>query len=462
MFKKVLVANRGEIAVRVIRACRRLGLQTVAIYSEADRESLHLRLADEAWCIGPGPSAQSYLCVEAILSAARLSGAQAVHPGYGFLSENSRFARACREAGLVFIGPTEEAIEKSGNKAVARVLAKANGVPVVPGTEGAFRTLSQAALQKLAASIGYPLMIKAAAGGGGRGIRLTRDPRGLLTDWETAGREAQAAFGDGSLYLERYLERPRHVEIQIAADLEGRVLAFPERDCSLQRKHQKLVEESPSPAVSPRLRRSLQEAACRVARAVRYSNLGTVEFLLSPEGKFYFMEVNSRLQVEHPVTEMVTGIDLVCEQIRIAQGRPMRRRPVKILGHAIEHRINAENPERNFSPSPGRVSKWRPPAGQGVRVDTHVYEGYCVPSYYDSLIAKLICCGKDRRSALARARNALEEFQIAGIDTTLSLHRRILECEAFQRGKVHTGFVEQEFLNHTVPMDPILPKEPHP
>jgi acetyl-CoA carboxylase biotin carboxylase subunit len=440
MFHKILVANRGEIAVRVIRACRELGVRSVAVYSEADRESRHIRLADEALCIGPGPARESYLDSERILSAARISSASAVHPGYGFLAENASFAKACREAGLRFIGPSPDAIAALGNKAAARRLAARSGVPVVPGAEGEGDSLVRAAER-----IGFPVMVKASAGGGGKGLRLVREPSRLASELAKASAEAQAAFGDGSLFIEKCVERPRHVEIQICADECGGAVAAVERDCTVQRRHQKLIEESPSPAVGPGLRRELQEAAVRLARAGGYTTLGTVEFLLDEAGRFYFMEVNARLQVEHPVTETVTGLDLVVEQIRLAAGEPLsfgQERASEIRAHSIEHRVNAEDPERGFAPSPGRLESLTLPGGIGVRLDTHVYAGYSVPSYYDSLLAKLIVGAPDRAAAIARARRALGEFSIEGVKTTIPFHLRVLSDERFVAGRFDTGLAE--------------------
>ncbi|MFA6092300.1 MAG: acetyl-CoA carboxylase biotin carboxylase subunit [Elusimicrobiota bacterium] len=438
MIGKVLVANRGEIAVRVLRACRELGLRTVAVYSEADRESMHVGMADEAVCIGPAQAKESYLRVDRLLAAAKLTGADAVHPGYGFLSENAGFALACREKGLVFIGPPPEAIAALGDKIEAKRLAEKAGVPVVPGALGDARALARAA-----GKIGFPVMVKAAAGGGGKGLRMVREASALASEIEKAAGEAQAAFGDGTLYLEKFIERPRHVEIQICADLHGNVVAAVERDCTVQRRHQKLIEESPSPAVSPSLRRKLQEAAIRLAKSCGYSNLGTVEFLLDPEGGFYFMEVNARLQVEHPVTETVTGLDLVAEQIRLAAGERLsfdQARAGEIRSHSIEHRINAEDPAHGFAPRPGMIESLRLPGGPGVRVETHIYTGYTVPSHYDSLIAKLVVGAPDRASALARAHRALGEFCIEGIPTTIPFHRRVLEDARFRSGEIDTGY----------------------
>jgi acetyl-CoA carboxylase biotin carboxylase subunit len=440
MFKKILIANRSEIAVRVIRACREMGIKTVAVYSEADRESLHAGMADEAVCIGPGPSRLSYLSFEALLGAAKITGADAVHPGYGFLSENADFAQTCADRGLTFIGPKPDAIRKLGHKSTGKALAIEAKVPVVPGTKG----LVGKDFMKEAEAIGFPVMVKAAAGGGGKGLRLVRRASELEAQLKMAQSEAQAAFNDGSVFIEKLIERPRHVEIQIAADLDGNIVAFPERDCTVQRRHQKLIEESPSPAVSPEIRRLMQEAAVRLAKAGGYTNVGTVEFLYE-DGQFYFIEVNSRLQVEHPVTESVTGLDLLATQIRLAAGEPLafdQARAGEIRAHAIEHRINAEDPSNDFSPCPGRINSLQLPGGPGIRLDTHIYAGYTVPSYYDSLLAKLIAIAPDRAMAIARARRALDEFRIEGIGTTIAFHKQVLAHPVFQDGRFDTHFIE--------------------
>jgi acetyl-CoA carboxylase biotin carboxylase subunit len=444
-FDTILISNRGEIAVRVIRACRQMGLRSVAIYSQADRESLHVAMADKAICIGPGPARESYLNVAAILSAAKISGAQAVHPGYGFLSENAKFAEACADQDLVFIGPSASAIHKLGNKAQAKALAIESKVPVVPGTRGTLDDDAGKAVRE-AEKIGFPVMVKAAAGGGGKGLRLVRDPESLVRELKTAQTEALAAFGDGSVYIEKFIERPRHVEIQMIADSHGHVVALPERDCTVQRRHQKLIEESPSPAVTPEIRSAMQESAKRLAKAAGYVNAGTVEFLLDREGKFYFIEVNTRLQVEHPVTETVTGLDLVQEQIRVAMGEPLsfdEARASEPSGHSIEFRINAENPDQGFAPCPGKIRQLRLPGGPGIRLDTHLYAGYTVPSYYDSMLAKLIVRGADRSQAIARGHGALRELWIDGIYTTAPFHLKVLEHPKFREGDFDTGFIEQ-------------------
>ncbi|MDD5656396.1 MAG: acetyl-CoA carboxylase biotin carboxylase subunit [Elusimicrobia bacterium] len=441
MFKKILIANRSEIAVRVIRAARELGLASVAVYSEADRESLHAALADEAVCIGPAPSPLSYLNVEALLAAARRTGADAVHPGYGFLAENADFAQACADHGLTFIGPRPQAIRKLGHKSAAKALAREANVPVVPGTAG---TISEGFLRE-AAAIGFPVMVKAAAGGGGKGLRLVRESGALEAQVRLAQNEARTAFKDGSIYIEKFIEQPRHVEIQIAADAAGGVVAFPERDCTVQRRHQKLIEESPSPAVPERTRQAMQTAAATLVRACGYTNVGTVEFLLAPDGRFYFIEVNTRLQVEHPVTECVTGLDLVATQIRLAAGEKLpfgQDRACEIRCHAIEHRINAEDPDRGFAPGPGRITGLRLPGGPGVRLDTHVYAGYTVPMYYDRLLGKLIVHGPDRPAAIARSLRALGELRVEGIPTTAEFHRRVLAHPRFRAGNFDTSFVD--------------------
>lgn len=441
MFQKILIANRGEIALRVIRAARELGIKSVAVYSETDRESLPVRLADESVCIGPAAAGESYLNAEALMAAAKLTGAQAIHPGYGFLSENADFAQTCADHDIVFIGPRPEAIRRLGHKSAAKTLARSAGVPIVPGTSG---TINKGFLHE-AQAIGFPVMVKAACGGGGKGLRLVREPSQLESQVRLAQSEAEKAFHDGSVYLERFIEHPRHVEIQIAADSFGSVVAFPERDCTVQRRHQKLLEESPSPAVPPETRKAMQAAAMKLVQASGYTNVGTVEFLLGPDGRFYFMEVNTRLQVEHPVTECVTGLDLVATQILLASGEKLpfnQERAGEIRGHAIEHRINAEDPERHFSPCPGRISALRLPGGPGVRIDTHIYAGYTVPMHYDSLLAKLIIHAADRRSAIARSLRALDELEIEGLHTTTGFHRRVLEHPDFQSGRFDTHIAE--------------------
>ncbi|MFI5362371.1 MAG: acetyl/propionyl/methylcrotonyl-CoA carboxylase subunit alpha [Elusimicrobiota bacterium] len=444
MFKKILIANRSEIAVRVIRACREMGIKSVAVYSEADRESRHVAMADEAVCIGPGPSKLSYLDQENVLSAAAITGADAIHPGYGFLSENADFSELCAERGLVFIGPPPSASRKLGFKSAGKAVALAADVPVVPGTKGDITT----DVSKEVAEIGYPVLIKASAGGGGKGMRIVRAPEELKSQLAAAANEAKASFGDGSVFIEKLLERPRHVEIQIAADKFGSVVAFPERDCTVQRRHQKLVEESPSPALSPAIRREMQEAAIRLAKAAGYSNVGTVEFLFQ-DGKFYFIEVNARLQVEHPVTEAVAGVDLMELMIRLAAGEKLpfdQERASQIRCHAIEHRINAEDPDRDFMPCPGRIESLELPGGAGVRVDTHAYAGYTIPSYYDSMIAKIIISAGDRSAALRRSLRALNELKVGGIKTTAGLHAKIVAHPVFMSGNFDTHFIEKTGL----------------
>jgi len=443
MFKKVLIANRGEIAVRVIRTLRELGVNSVAVYSEADRSSLHVRLADEAVCIGPAMARESYLVIPAIIAAAKVTGADAIHPGYGFLSENADFSAACRDNGITFIGPSPKSIQQLGHKAEARKMAVKAGVPVTPGTKDCVSVKEAAAA---AAKIGFPIMIKAAAGGGGKGIRIVRDAAALPNEMNMASSEAKAAFGNGEVYFEKYIELPRHIEVQFARDMHGNVIAFPERDCSIQRRHQKLVEETPSPAVDQKLRDKLEKAAVDLAEAAKYVGVGTVEFLLTQTGEFYFMEVNTRLQVEHPVTECVTGFDLVREQLLAASGEKLTYtggHTVPLLGHSIEHRINAEDFSRNFAPSVGRIEEWLLPGGPGIRVDTHVYAGYNLPVYYDSMLAKLIVWAPTREMAVERSRRALAEFKVKGVKTTIDAHQLIVDSRDFKAGKTDTGFMER-------------------
>jgi acetyl-CoA carboxylase biotin carboxylase subunit len=443
--QKVLVANRGEIALRVIRACRELDLATVAVYSTADEEALHVRRADEAVCIGPPHARDSYLNQTAILQAARQTDADAVHPGYGFLAENAAFAAACRDAGLVFIGPEPETIEAMGDKAEARLLARSAGVPTIPGTDG---TASVAEALQAAAAIGYPVMVKAAAGGGGRGIRTARDEAELREVVGQAAMEAGAAFGNDALYVEKLLVDARHVEIQVLGDRHGNLIHLFERECSLQRRRQKILEESPSPALSPETRAAMAEAALRLAAATDYTNAGTVEFLLDRDGSFYFIEMNTRIQVEHPVTELVTGVDLVKEQLRVARGERLSVGQDELLlrGAAIEMRVNAEDPENSFLPSPGEITALDLPGGPGVRVDTAAYAGYRVPPFYDSLIAKLIVWGRDRDEAILRARRALGEFRIDGVKTTIPFHLELLENDAVLAGDYHVEFLERSLM----------------
>jgi acetyl-CoA carboxylase biotin carboxylase subunit len=442
MFRKVLVANRGEIALRVIRACRMLDLKTVAVHSKADAEALHVRFADEAVCVGPAPATQSYLNIPRLIAAAEITGADAVHPGYGFLAENAEFAQICQDSNLVFIGPTPEQIRQMGDKAEARRLMSEAGVPVVPGSPGSIDDERKA--RAAAEDIGFPVLVKAAAGGGGKGMRIARDADEFARAFPQARREAEAAFGDGRLYIEKFLERPRHIEVQILGDQQGNVIHLGERDCSLQRRHQKLLEEAPSPVITEAMREQMGEAAVRGAARIGYVGAGTIEFLLAESGEFYFMEMNTRIQVEHPVTELVTGQDLVLHQLTIAEGEPLdlRQDQVKFRGHAIECRINAEDPDRNFMPTPGRIETFHQPGGPGVRVDTAAYQSYVIPPYYDSLVAKVLTHGNDRPQAIARMRVALDEFVVEGIATTIPLHRRLIQEPRFLAGEVHTRFVE--------------------
>ena len=439
MFERVLIANRGEVAVRIIRACSELGVETVAVYSTADRESLHVRLADRAVHIGPPLSADSYLRIPSLVAAATTTECDAVHPGWGFLAENAAFALACEDNDLVFIGPHAETIETMGDKIAAKEAMAAAGVPLVPGSDGAV-DLDQA--REVAADVGFPVLLKASAGGGGRGMRLVESADELDAAYGTASSEAQSAFGDGSLYVEKAVVGARHVEIQVLGDGEGAVLTLGERDCSIQRRHQKLVEESPSPAVTPEIRAEMEEAAHRACEALRYRGAGTIEFLLDADGRFYFIEMNTRLQVEHPVTELVTGIDLAHAQLTVAAGEGLPREGrADLRGHAIEFRINAEDPAEDFRPAPGRVSRFRPPLGPGVRVDTHVEEGYAIPPFYDSLIAKVIVWGEDREVAIARGRRALSELELEGVPTTRELALDIVSSEEFGSGDYTTSFL---------------------
>jgi acetyl-CoA carboxylase biotin carboxylase subunit len=443
LFNKILVANRGEIAVRVMRAARELGIKTVAVYSEADRDALHVRYADEAFPIGPAPSVQSYLHIPNVINAAVQTGAEAIHPGYGFLSENHRFAEVCAIWGLTFIGPPPDAIRLMGIKDQARTRMQEAGVPVVPGSRGAVRSRAEA--RRVAETIGFPLLVKAAGGGGGRGIRVVERPDQLEEALERAGREAKSAFGNGDLYLERYLKNPRHIEIQILADQHGHVVTLGERESSLQRRRQKILEEAPSVALDPDLRARMSAAAREAARAVEYTSAGTMEFLLDDQGQFYFMEMNTRVQVEHAVTEMITGIDIVKEQIRVAAGEPLsfREEDVQLRGWAIECRINAEDPAQQFRPSPGRITRYQVPDGPFVRVDSGAETGTEIQPFYDSLLAKVITWGRDRGEAVDRMRRALWEFQIEGVKTTLDLHRQLMEDEDFRAGRIHTNFLAE-------------------
>lgn len=442
MIRKLLIANRGEIAVRIIRACREMGIETVAVYSEADKDGLHTQLADEAICIGPGPSAESYLNMERIMSATMVSGADAIHPGFGFLSENARFAEICEQCHVIFVGPGSEVIRNLGNKQIARNTMAAAGVPVIPGTDQPIYNVEAGADE--AERIGYPVIVKAALGGGGKGMRTAHTPEEFKLAFQTAQKEAQIAFGDGTMYIEHFVEHPRHIEFQILADSQGHVIHLGERDCSIQRNHQKMIEEAPSLAISDGLRKQMGEAAVKAAQASDYVNAGTIEFLLEKDEKFYFMEMNTRIQVEHPVTEWVTGLDLIKEQIRIASGLPLniRQEDVRIKGHAIECRINAENPSKNFRPSPGEITGLHLPGGQGIRVDTAIYSGYQVPSYYDSMLVKLIVHGKTREDAIAKMQSALGETIIEGIDTNVDYQFEILKDPDY-----YAGNIDIEFLN---------------
>ncbi len=441
-FSKILIANRGEIALRILRACEELGIGTIAVHSTVDRRALHVQLADETVCIGEAPSSKSYLNVPNILAAALSRGASAIHPGYGFLAENAKFAEICAEHQLAFVGPRPESIRDMGDKSTAKSTVTSVGVPTVPGSPGLVDDEVKALA--IAKDMGFPVIVKATAGGGGRGMRLVRQEDEMAKLFLAARGEAEAAFGNPGLYVEKFIERPRHVEIQLIADTYGNVVHLGERDCSIQRRHQKLLEESPSPAITPEIRKQMGDAAVRVAKAINYVGVGTVEFLVDKDGSFYFMEMNTRIQVEHPVTEMVTGVDLIAEQIRVAQGDPLRftQDDVRLRGHAIECRINAEDPKYNFRPSPGRISAYLPPGGPGVRVDSHVYTDYDIPPYYDSLIGKLIVWGPDRQSAIIRMRRALREFAITGLPTTISFHQKILDNADFLRGDVYTNFIE--------------------
>jgi acetyl-CoA carboxylase biotin carboxylase subunit len=446
LFDKVLIANRGEIALRILRACRALGLKTVGIYSKADADLLHLRYVDEKVCVGPASSSESYLNIRNVIGAAEITGAGAVHPGYGFLAENEEFARACQENGLVFIGPHPEALAAMGNKARAREIMARAGVPVLPGYSAP--GLDESAAMRIADELGFPILLKASLGGGGKGMRVIHDRQELVRALPLVKAEARHAFGSEEIYVEKFLRRARHIEIQVLGDQHGRVLHLFERECSIQRRNQKLLEEAPSPALDEETRRRMGEAAVRGAKALGYDSAGTMEFLLDEEGNFYFMEFNARIQVEHPVTEMITGVDLVVEQIRIAMGEPLslRQEDISIKGHAIECRINAEDYERGFLPTPGEITRWNPPGGPHVRVDSHCYQGYHVSPNYDSLLAKLIVQGRDREEAMRIMREALEEFEIEGVPHLIPFHLRLLDDPRFLAGDYHTRFVEQEML----------------
>ena len=440
MFKKVLIANRGEIALRIIRVCKQLGIKTVAVYSQADRDSLHVRFADEAVCIGPPPSRESYLKIPRIIAAAEITGADAIHPGYGFLAENAGFAEICTTSAIKFIGPTPAMISAMGDKAVAKETMRKAGVPVVPGSENVLSSVDEA--REIARSISYPVIIKASAGGGGRGMRIVREEAEMENAYGTARHESEQAFNNPDLYLEKYIEQPRHVEIQVFGDEHGNVIHFGERDCSVQRRHQKLIEESPSPVVDEALRTKMGEAAIKGCKAVNYVNAGTVEFLVDRELNFYFMEMNTRIQVEHPVTEQVTGHDLIKLQLQIAAGERLPKKKIVPRGHAMECRINAEDPAHDFRPSPGKITDFHMPGGFGVRVDTHAYAGYSVPPYYDSLTAKLIVYAQTRDGAINKMAGALEEFVIEGIRTTIPFHRQVMGNEKFRSGKFDTSFLD--------------------
>lgn len=443
MIKKVLIANRGEIAVRIIRACREMGIETVAVYSEADKDALHTQLADEAICIGPAPSSESYLSMDRIISATIISGADAIHPGFGFLSENSRFAELCEQCNITFIGPDSKVIAKLGNKQEARNTMVAAGVPVIPGSKDP--VYDAAAGAEIAEEIGYPVIVKAALGGGGKGMRVANTPEEFENSFRTAQKETQMAFGDNTMYIEHFVQHPRHIEFQILADEYGHVIHLGERDCSIQRNHQKMIEESPSVAISEDLRQRMGEAAVKAAKAAGYVNAGTIEFLLEKNGNFYFMEMNTRIQVEHPVTEWVTGIDLIKEQIRIASGKELsyRQEDVKLAGHAIECRINAENPEKGFRPSPGTITDMYLPGGKGIRIDSAIYSGYTIPPYYDSMIAKLIVWAKNRKEAIRKMQSALGEVIIEGIDTNVDYQYEILNDPDYIEGNIDIEFIEQ-------------------
>jgi acetyl-CoA carboxylase biotin carboxylase subunit len=448
MFNRILIANRGEIALRIIRACREMGIETVAVYSQADADSMHVRLADQAFCIGPPKSMDSYLKIDRIISAAEVGAVDAIHPGYGFLSENAHFNEVCRSCKIDFIGPTPEAMEKLGDKNTARSIAIASGVPVVPGSEGLITDDDEAL--RIADGIGYPVLIKATAGGGGKGMRVATEPSMLKSALAQARNEASAAFGNGGVYLEKYLKEPRHIEVQVVADLHGNVCHFHERDCSVQRRHQKLIEEAPSSTLAPDKRKAICEAAVKMVRGAKYTNAGTVEFIVDQNDDFYFIEVNARIQVEHPVTEMVTGVDLIKEQIRIAAGHKLSRTQDQIpcIGHAMECRINAENPDRQFQPNPGKITGFFAPGGMGVRFDSHVYTGYTVPPHYDSMIGKLIVHRPTRGEAIETMRRALRELQVEGIATTAAFHERVLTHPTFIAGRCDTKWVDREMMGN--------------
>jgi acetyl-CoA carboxylase biotin carboxylase subunit len=443
MFKKILIANRGEIALRIIRTCREMGIKTVAVYSTADADSLHVKFADEAVCIGPPASKESYLKIQSILAAAEITNAEAIHPGYGFLAENAEFSKICSEHDIKFIGPSPSAINSMGDKAVAKATMIKNKVPVVPGSDGVVDTYEEA--QKVCEEIGFPVIIKASAGGGGRGMRVVEEASGLKKNFEMCRQEASTAFNNPEVYIERFVQNPHHVEIQIMADQHGNVIHLGERDCSLQRRHQKVLEESPSPLMTPDLRKRMGDASINAAKAVNYEGAGTVEYLVDDSENFYFMEMNTRIQVEHPVTEEVTGFDLIEEQIRVAAGVVIEEREIKMTGHAIECRINAEDPEHNFRPSAGEITVFHPPGGHGVRLDTHAYSGYRIPPHYDSMIAKLIVSAPTREDAIKKMKRSLEEFIIEGIKTTIPYHIQLMDDPNFISGKFTTKYLENNF-----------------
>jgi acetyl-CoA carboxylase biotin carboxylase subunit len=438
---KILIANRGEIALRIIRTCRDMGIKTVSVYSEADRDSLHVRFADEAVCIGPPPSRESYLNIPRLMAVAEITDADAIHPGYGFLAENAEFSAICADSNLKFIGPSPEMISAMGDKAYAKATMKKANVPVVPGSDGIVKDVEEA--KQMAAKIGFPVLLKATAGGGGKGMRFVEMEEELEKNFTTASNEALSAFGNGDLYIEKFIQEPRHIEIQILGDQYGNVIHLGERDCTIQRRHQKLIEESPSPFIDSQTREAMGAAAIKGAKSVEYEGAGTIEFIVDRDKNFYFMEMNTRIQVEHPVTEQVTNVDLIREQINIAAGKRIRVKTVKAIGHSIECRINAENPEKNFAPSPGKITTFHVPGGLGVRVDTHAYAGYVIPPYYDSMIAKLVVTADDRKEAITRMFRALDEFIIEGIYTTIPFHQKVMHHEKFIKGEYDTGFIEK-------------------
>ncbi len=441
MFNKILIANRGEIALRIIRTCREMGIKTVAVYSEADKESLHVRFADEAVCIGPPPSRESYLSIPRIIAAAEITNADAIHPGYGFLAENAEFSEICQDSEIKFIGPSPQMIRAMGDKAYAKETMRKSDVPVVPGSDGVVTEIEEA--KKIAADFGYPVLIKASAGGGGKGMRIVREESEMETSFNMATNEALSAFGNGAVYVEKFVENPRHIEIQVLGDQFGNVVHLGERDCTVQRRHQKLIEETPSPFITEEVREAMGAAAVKGAKSVNYEGAGTVEFIVDINKNFYFMEMNTRVQVEHPVTEQVTGVDLIREQIAVASGLKLKVKSVRREGHSIECRINAENPDKNFAPSPGRITSFHMPGGLGIRVDTHAYANYYIPPYYDSMIAKLIVTADDRDDAIKRMYRALDEFIIEGVHTTIPFHKKVMRHEKFIEGDYDTSFIEK-------------------